>query len=410
MGRPKKTQLLVHINGFDQIGVTAAITKYFGEKGYRILDIEQTVVLSHLSLHILIEGDDVAKDNSEAMLNEILKEFNLNILTREVDEELELPDPADRFVVTIIANDVAPKFIADITSSIADHKANIDSIRKLNNGGLETIELVFSSQETISLSELTEELLNISSTYDSVDLAVQRENLYRRSKRLIVFDMDSTLLQGEVIDELGSKAGKREEMAAITQSAMEGKIDFAQSLRDRVKLLTGITKQDMSDVADSLKLTPGAKTLIKVLKKLGYRIAVFSGGFMYFAEKLKEDLGLHYVCANRLEFENGTCTGKLDGVIVDAERKADLLELLAQQENILLEQVIAVGDGANDLLMLQKAGLGIAFNAKPITRAKADTSLNKKSMTSLLYLLGITDNEIKEMGFSISSLRSQQEL
>lgn len=403
-----KKQFLVHVTGHDEPGITAAITRYFGEIDARILDIEQTVVFHYLSLHFHVKTTIETPEVLSAGLRERLKAFSLSIHVKAADGGVDIPDPANRFVTTIIANDVHPNFIADVTSCIAGFHSNIDSIRKLNNGGLETIELVCSAKQRVNLPQVSEKLLSIAGEYSGVDLAVQRENLYRRSKRLIAFDMDSTLIQGEVIDELAEQAGCKAEVAALTHEAMEGRIDFHTSITERVKLLKGITRKDMEIVADRLKLTPGANTLIKVLKKLGFKIAIISGGFTYFAERLKQDLGIHYVYANKLEFEDGACTGKLDGIIVDAQRKADLLDLLAQQEEISLDQVIAIGDGANDVLMLKRAGLGIAFNAKPITRAGADTALTKKSMTSILYLLGITDNEIQEMGFTVSSLNSQR--
>jgi len=401
---------LLHINGKDGPGITATISEYLDEKNARIQDIEQTVVLDHLSLHFFIKIENSSADDLYTGLKKCLKNFSLHVRIRKVENEFELPDPANRIVTTIIANDVSPGFISKLTRTIANENLNIDSIRKLNNGGLETIEIILTSKKIIDIPKITEKLLLVACDYPDVDLAVQRENLYRRSKRLIVFDMDKTLIQQEVIDELAKEIGRGEEMAALTRDAMSGNIDFSNSIKMRAKLLKGITESDLEAVASRIKLTPGANTLIKVLKKLGFKIAIFSGGFTYFAERLKQELGLHYVCANNLEFLNGAATGNLDGIIVDAQRKADLLELLAQQEGILKEQVIAIGDGANDLLMLKKAGLGIAFNAKPITQSVADTRLNQKSLTSILYLMGITDNEIQAMGYKIYSLNSQRTL
>jgi phosphoserine phosphatase len=245
---------------------------------------------------------------------------------------------------------------------------------------------------------MKEKLLSIAAKYPSVDVAVQRENLYRRSKRLVVFDMDSTLIEGEVIDELADRLGKKEEVAAITKNAMNGGMDFQESLIRRVGLLKGLTQADLEHVYSHIKMSPGAERLIKVLKRLGYRIAIISGGFTYFVDRLKQDLGVHYGYANTLDIDGGELTGRVNGMIVDGRRKADLLDLLAQQEGIMLDQVIAIGDGANDVLMLKKAGLGIAFNAKAFTKAIVGTSITQKSMDSILYLLGITDNEIAEMG------------
>lgn len=403
----KEQQYLVHVNGLDEPGITATITGYFGEIGAKLIDIEQTVVFNYLSLHFHIRAG-VNLKTLEAELGKRLAEFSLATQVREIQGSIAIPDPANRFVVTIIANDVHPSFIGEATAAIAEFAANIDQIRKLNSGGLETIEFVCSGSKLFSIPQISERLMTVASKYPGVDFAVQKENLYRRSKRLIAFDMDSTLIQGEVIDELAERVGFKKEVEEITREAMEGKIDFQTSLRRRVKFLKGITRADMEHVADSLKLTPGANTLIKVLRKLGYRIAIISGGFTFFAERLKKDLSLHYVYANRLEFMDDQATGEIEGAIVDAQRKSDILEIIAQQEDISLDQVIAIGDGANDVLMLKRAGLGIAFNAKPATRAGADTALTKKSMTSILYLLGITDQEIRAMGFTVSSLHSQK--
>ena len=401
-------QILIHVNGHDEPGITAKITAFLGTSGTTLLDIEQTVVMDHLSLHLLVESHKFTSEEIKKELAEVLQDFSLNLRTREVEGELRIPDPYNRFVTTIIANGVKPQFIAELTTALAKLGGNIDTIRKLNNGGLETIELVCSTRETVDLPSISETLLSIASVYPDVDLAVQRENLYRRSKRLIVFDMDSTLTQGEVIDELAEEMGCKAEMAELTRSAMEGKIGFRESITQRVRLLQGMENTAMIRVADRMRLTPGASTLIKVLRKLGFKIAVVSGGFDFFVQRLKEDLGLHYAFGNKLEFRDGKATGELEGGIVDAQRKADILELLAQQEGILLEQVIAIGDGANDVLMLKKAGLGIAFNAKMVTRKEADTAITQKGMTSILYLLGITDSEIEAMGYKVSArLHSQ---
>lgn len=405
-----ESTFLLHVTGQDRPGITAALMKTLDELNVRILDIEQAVVHKYLSLHVMIENCDQDLNGLILIVQNALSDFSVNIRAKDVEGNIEIPDPANRFVTTVIANGVSPGFILKVTRSIAEFDANIDSIRKLNNGGLETIEFTCTAKDRPDLKAVTNRLLGIASQYKDIDLAVQRENLYRRSKRMVVFDMDSTLLKGEVIDELAEQAGKKEIVAAITQEAMEGKIDFQTSLFRRVEHLKGLTLDDMQAVADRMEMNPGANTLLKVLKKLGFKIAIVSGGFTFFAEKLRDEFGLHYVCANKLEIDqDGKITGKIDGPIIDAQKKADLVELLAQQEGILLDQVIAIGDGANDLLMIERAGLGIAFNAKPVTRENADTTLTKKGLTSLLYFLGITDNEIKEMGFKISSLRSQHD-
>ena len=240
------------------------------------------------------------------------------------------------------------------------------------------------------------EFLQISQEMD-LDVAVQEDNLYRRSRRLVCFDMDSTLIQAEVIDELARVAGVGDQVAAITESAMRGEIDFSESFRRRMALLEGLEESVLQGIAEKLPITDGAARLIKHLRHLGYKVAILSGGFTYFANHLKEKLGIDYVYANQLDFENGRLTGKVKGDIIDGQMKAKLLRQLAEQEGISLEQVIAVGDGANDLPMLSIAGLGIAFHAKPIVKEQAKHSIATLGLDGILYLLGMRDREIAEL-------------
>lgn len=393
-------QLLVKISGSDGPGITAAITSCIDTEKGRLLDIEQTVTHGLLNLMILVSLDSENTASFEKRVREQLKNFHLDLKFDLIEGDYNVADPAERFVVTVISEEVPAKFVAELTSSIAQTGTNIDSIRKLSSGGLSTIELICSSRARVNVTQITERLLQVSSRFPGVDIAIQKENLYRRSKRLVVFDMDSTLIQGEVVDELAELLGKKAEVAALTKRAMEGEMDFQESLIRRVALLKGLSRKDLDFVYSQIQLSPGAARLVKVLKKLGYRIAIISGGFTYFVERLKNELGIHYAYANALELDGDTLTGRLQGLIVDGRRKADLLELLAQQEGVPLDQVIAIGDGANDMQMLKKAGLGIAFNAKAFTKAMVGTSITHKSMDSILYLLGITDHEIKEMGIS----------
>lgn len=391
-------QILVKVSGADSPGITAGITSCVASANGRLLDIEQAVTHGLLSLMVLVE---IAKETLPAFeqeLKERLTPFHLDVKFDRLQGMPTVPDPAARFVVTVLAGEIPAKLVAELTETIAKSGTNIDSIRKLSSGGLSTIELICSSAARVNIAGITEELLAVSCEFPGVDLAIQRENLYRRSKRLVVFDMDSTLIQGEVIDDLAHLIGKKEEVAALTKRAMEGEMDFQESLLRRVSLLRGLARKDLDTVYSEIKLTDGAEKLIKVLKRLGYRIAIISGGFTYFVERLKNELGVHYAYANALELDGDMVTGRLQGLIVDGRRKADLLELLAQQEGILLDQVIAIGDGANDLQMLKKAGLGIAFNAKAFTKSMIGTSITHKSMESILYLLGITDRDIAEMG------------
>jgi phosphoserine phosphatase len=391
-------KLLIKVSGTDGPGITAAIVENIAHHQGKLLDIEQAVTHGLLSLMVLVELEKKSTLPFEQKVRDSLKQFSLEIRVDPINDDRQDTDPTNRYVITILAPEIPAPFFAELTQSLAKKGINIDSLRKLSANGLSTVEFICSSGSKFPVGELTENFLAISSKYPGVDLAIQKENLYRRSKRLVVFDMDSTLIQGEVIDELAAIMGKKEEVSALTKRAMEGEMDFQESLIRRVGLLKGLTRKDLDTVYSEIKMTPGAERLIKILKRLGYKIAIISGGFTYFVERLKNELGVHYAYANSLELDGDSVTGRLQGLIVDGRRKADLMELLAQQEGVLLDQVIAIGDGANDMQMLKKAGLGIAFNAKAFTKAMVGTSITHKSMDSILYLLGITDSEVKEMG------------
>jgi phosphoserine phosphatase len=283
-----------------------------------------------------------------------------------------------------------------VTDVLARHRVNIDVIERLSEGEFACVELLISSQAELDRRSLKHEILSAART-EGVDLALQAEGLYRRTKRLVVFDMDSTLIQGEIIDEFARKLGRYEEVAKITSEAMHGKLQFSEALTRRVKLLKGLSQAQIEEVFKETRLTPGANDLIQVLKQLGYKIAIISGGFACIADKLKASLQLDYAYANHLVMVQGTATGEVTAPIIDAQRKADLLELIAQQEGIQLDQVIAIGDGANDLLMIEKAGLGVAFNAKPALNERADLALSQKSLRSVLYLLGLSGRDVAEV-------------
>jgi phosphoserine phosphatase len=391
-------QVLLKVSGADSPGITAGITTCVAAESGRLLDIEQAVTHGLLSLMVLVEINSENFPRFEASVREKLSAYHLELKFERLTGVLTVPDPAGRFVVTVIAEEIQAQLVAELTKAIALTGTNIDSIRKLSSGGLSTIELICTSAARLNIAQISEKLMPVTAQFAGADIAIQKENLYRRSKRLVVFDMDSTLIQGEVIDELADLLGKKAEVSALTKRAMEGEMDFQESIIRRVSLLKGLSRKDLDTVYSAIKYTPGAERLVKVLKRLGYKIAIISGGFTYFVERLKNELGVHYAYANSLEMDGDTLTGRLQGLIVDGRRKADLLELLAQQEGILLDQVIAIGDGANDMQMLKKAGLGIAFNAKPFTKAMVGTSITHKSMESILYLLGITDTDIAEMG------------
>lgn len=392
-------QVVVTVTGPDVPGITSGLTEILSRDGVRLLDMEQAVTHGLLSLSLVIQfvGGD---SSSTAVLKDLLfkaKELGVSLDFKVVEGDAQLRSTAHQFAITLMSEDLQAKHVAEISAVLARRKVNIDSIRKLNEGGLSCLELITYTSSQIDVSALKDELLKVASKFPRVDIAVQRENLYRRAKRLVVMDMDSTLITVEVIDEMAKVAGVGDKVAEITERAMAGEIDFDESLRQRVALLKGLTETEMRALAEKIPLTPGAEVLIKTLKRLGYKIALISGGFSYFGERLKEKLGLHYVYTNELEIVDGKVSGRTKGSIINAQRKADLLELIAQQEGCSLESVIAIGDGANDILMLKKAGLGIAFNAKAKTREAASAAINQKTLASILYLLGITDKDIEEV-------------
>src|SRR5207237_173190 len=296
----------------------------------------------------------------------------------------------------LIARTLGPAALQVVSEVLAAHGANIESIQRLSEGGLSSVEFHVSLAPGDDEQALKRALL-AAAMQGGFDSALQRESLLRRSKRLIVMDMDSTLIRIEVIDELARAHGVGDRVSAITRRAMLGEIDYDQSLRERVALLQGLSARVLQELAANLPLTEGAETLLRVLQRLGYRTAVISGGFSVAAEALQKRLGIDFAWSNTLEIEDGALTGRVTGPIVNAQRKADLLEELARRENVPLDQVIAIGDGANDLLMLRKAGHGIAFHAKPKLREAAHTSISAMGLDAILYLLGITGRDVASL-------------
>jgi phosphoserine phosphatase len=403
---------LLKISGHDSLGITSELTGILANRKARIIDIAQAVIANLLSLSILFEM--ASSEDEKQVVTELKKraqELGLTVECRTLAEKeaatANTHEALAHYAVTLIADSVSAEALHGVTLTLAKRKFNIDTIKRLSEGNFGCVEMIVSTKPSKAQDQFTEkmkkELLSIAKKFE-VDIALQAEGLYRRAKRLVVFDMDSTLIQSEVIDELARHRGVYKEVSDITSEAMNGKMDFDESLRLRVAKLKGMPQADLLEVFQKIKLTPGAEELLRVLKKLGYKIALISGGFMFVAERLKTQLGIDYVYANTLESNQGVLTGNVLPPIVNAQRKADLLDVIAQQENIELDQVIAIGDGANDILMLEKAGLGIAFNAKPTVREKADLAISQKNLKSVLYLLGLAEKDLS-VCFKTDTLR-----
>lgn len=397
--------ILINISGSDRPGVTAALMGILAEYDVRVLDISQAMVHENLALGILVKFP--ALSASASVLKDLLFEahqLDLRVrfqpVSRDEYQHWVVGEHQSRYVLTLLGRRVTAAQIARIAGVTTAHGLNIEDIGRLSarsalhDDDTETracLELSLRG-EPDDADAMKAAFLSISREMD-IDISFQEDNFYRRNRRLVVFDMDSTLIREEVIDELALEAGAGDEVAAITEAAMRGDMDFRESLIKRVALLEGLDKAVLQRVADRLTLTEGAERLLKTLRLLGYRTAVISGGFDYFGHHLQSRLGLDTVHANQLEIESGRLTGKLVGDIIDGERKATLLQSLADELGIEQSQVIAVGDGANDLPMLRSAGLGIAFHAKPLVQRNARQAISTIGLDGVLYLMGMNDAE-----------------
>lgn len=401
MAKKPNEILLVTAQGKDTPGITAKLTDVIAnDEKAKILDIEQTVVHKKLILSILVGFPGKNGDKTPLLKNLLFAASKLKIqLNFEVFEPefFGEEESQHQYVITCLGEEIGALALSQITKALAKRGFNIDKIGKLTLKNISAIELTAHARKKLDAKKLTQELLGLS-TYIGVDIAIQPLDLLRRTKRLVVMDMDSTLIQNEVIDEMARQRGIFHKVAKITEAAMNGKLNFYQSLQKRLFLLRGMTESELNLVYKKLKLTPGADKLLKVLNRMGYKVGLISGGFTYFTDRLQKRLGFNFVFANELEWKNGKITGKIKGQIVDANRKAAILETIARAEGISLDQTIAIGDGANDIKMLTKAGLGIAFNAKPAVKEKTHYSISRhRRIDSILYLLGISEKEIQNL-------------
>ena len=407
---PSNTELiLIRITGEDRPGLTSSIMGILARYDVTVLDIGQADIHNTLTLGLLVRA---AEEYSGHVMRDLLfkaSELGVNIRFYPVKKD-EYADwvnmqGKNRYILTLLGRKLSALQIQAVTSVLAEQGLNIDAIKRLT-GRIPLDEQRENIRACIEFSvrgtpkdraAMQSKLLKLSSELE-MDFSFQLDNMYRRMRRLICFDMDSTLIETEVIDELADRAGVGEQVRAITEQAMRGEIDFKESFTQRVTLLKGLDVSVMEDIAQHLPITEGVDRLMFVLKQYGYKIAILSGGFTYFGNYLKNRYGIDYVYANELEIEDGKLTGRYVGEIVDGRRKAELLKLIAQVEHVHLAQTFAVGDGANDLPMLSEAGLGIAFHAKPRVVANAKQSINTMGLDGVLYFLGFKDSYLEERG------------
>ena len=400
--------ILINISGSDRPGVTSALTEILAKHDAHILDIGQADIHHYLSLGILIRTD--SRSSGDIMKDLLFKAYELSVKIRftpisvEAYEDLVGRQGKNRWIITVLGRRLSARHIALVTAEIAEQGLNIDSIQRLTGRMPLSDDDEPQSKSCVEFSvrgnprdtaAMQKRFMQISAEND-FDISLQQDNVFRRCRRLVCFDMDSTLIETEVIDELAVRAGVGDQVKAITERAMRGEIDFCESFRERVALLKGLDESVMREIAENLPVTEGVGRMMEVLKRTGFKTAILSGGFTYFGNYLKQKFGIDYVYANELEIVDGKLTGRYLGDIVDGKRKAELLRIIAQVENIDIAQTIAVGDGANDLPMLATAGLGIAFHAKPKVKQTAKQSISTIGLDGVLYFIGFKDSFIQQ--------------
>jgi phosphoserine phosphatase len=395
--------IVLHMSGPDRPGITATLTNIIAQEQAHIIDISQSVLHGHLILSAIVDIPPSAHVLRKLLF--AVSELGLRLeigAFQPVSIETEDEPSSLSLCVTMLGNLQDGTAVAAVTQYLANKLMNIREIKALTEGDLHGLELIVDLPQNEALSStqlqrLRGEILNLASDLD-IDMAVQKDDIFRRNKRLICMDVDSTFIQMEVIDELARLSGCMEKVAAITERAMQGELDFKEALRERVRCLEGLSIEKARELLLQVPMTAGAEKLVTILKSLGFKIGLVSGGFDFFVDELKERFNLDFTFANELEIVDGRLTGNLLGTIVDAERKAQLLVDMARVFGCRMEQTVAVGDGANDILMLQAAGLGIAFHAKPKLQAVADLSLNRGNLDSILYLMGFNAKDLRTLG------------
>ena len=390
-----KKLLMVTISGPDRPGITASLTQVLMKYKAEIVDIEQASLQKMLGLYFLLDLSDVS-GSKDSVIKDLL--FEASQLNLQLNFKLFSPGEVEAISqrnLYVLTHFGGTRALAELSRIMGEENANIETIATLNHHGARSLEMTISVNEVLSLSRLKERLMVKSRELDT-DLAFQKMEAYRKNKRLIFFDMDSTLVDMEVIDEMARRAGVHQEVARITEKAMRGDFDFEESLVQRVALLKGLSVEELSQIRDDIRLSEGVEELVTTLKWLGYKMGVVTGGFDFFSNHLKEKLHLDFAHANRLEIEKGALTGRVLGKVLDAAEKARIVNQTACDEGILLDQTVVVGDGANDALMLGQAGLGLAYNAKKRLDRVANVALGRARLAHIFHLLGITEEDIDE--------------
>ena len=389
----KKDYVMVTVSGPDRPGITAAFTKILADNQVEIVDIEQASLQDFLGLSFLLDMSG-AKQSKDSVLKDLLFEasqLNLALSFRLFSEkEVKARNSKNLFVLTYFGDTRA---LAEISNILGEESANIEMISNLTQHCASCVELTIDVNGVPSLNRLKERLIAKSDELN-IDLALQKMEAYRKNKRLVFFDMDSTLIDMEIIDEMARRAGVFKEVSRITEKAKRGDLDFEEALVQRVALLKGLKVEELEKIRNEMKLSEGAEDLVMTLKHLGFKQGVVSGGFNYFTDYLKEKLGLDFAFSNQLEIKNGALTGRVLGNIVDGPYKAKIVNMVSSEEGVLLDQTVAIGDGANDVLMLGQAGLGIAYNAKWKLERVANMSVGRARLRNILYILGITEEEM----------------
>jgi phosphoserine phosphatase len=389
----KRDFVMVTVSGPDQPGITAAFSKILVDNQVEIVDIEQASLQDFLGLSFLLDMSE-AKQSKDGVLKDLLFEASRLRLTLNFrlfsEKEMKARNSKNLFILTYFGD---TRSLAEISSILAEENANIEMISNLTRHCAMCVELTINVNQVKNLSQLKSRVIAKSHELN-IDLALQKMEAYRKNKRLVFFDMDSTLVDMEIIDEMAQRAGVFKEVSRITEKARRGDIDFEESLAQRVALLKGLRVGELEKIRNEMKLSEGAEDLVETLKRLGYKLGLVSGGFDYFADYLKGKLGLDFAYANQLEIKNGALTGKVVGKIVDNTYKAKIVNMVSSEQGILLDQTVAIGDGANDVLMLGQAGLGIAYNAKERLMRAANMSLGQARLRNILYILGISEEEM----------------